>query len=50
VADAAGGKPDHDLAVPWRLDLDSLDRYRLAELPRDDGSRKLAHGAAPLSV
>jgi hypothetical protein len=46
VANAARGKPDHDLAMARRLHLDLLDRYGQAEFPRDDGSRWLTHGAA----
>jgi hypothetical protein len=50
VANAARGKPDHDLAVARRLHLYVLDRYGQAELPRDDGSRSLTHGAtAPVT-
>jgi hypothetical protein len=46
VANAARGKPDHDLAVARRVHRDPLDRYGQAEFPRDDGFRSLTHSAA----
>jgi hypothetical protein len=37
VADAAGGKPDHDFAAARRFDLDFLDDDGLVDFAADDG-------------